>query len=104
MQTNRIGLLLAAFTLCSTLVAATGDQPPFGLAGSPRKDSFKKLFNVAPAGRSSQPESRTKPKVVCGMTVIPVDPSIDPRIRVDVAKAETKFTIRAVQPPICRQD
>lgn len=104
MQANRIGLLLAAFTLCSTLVAATADQHPFGVAGSPRKDPFKKLFNVGPIRPSSQPESRTKPKVICGMTIIPVDPNVDPRIRLDVPKTETKFTIRAVQPPICKPD
>jgi hypothetical protein len=42
-----------------------------------------------------------QPTVVCGMTVIPADPSIDPGIRFTPPKDTTTFTIRAVQPELC---
>ena len=46
-----------------------------------------------------------KPRVVCGMTLIPGDPTIDPGIVVkpDPRQAgnPTKYTIRPVQPTIC---
>jgi len=47
-----------------------------------------------------------KPRVVCGMTLVPGDPKIDPGIalkrRPEGPGSETKYTIRTVQPSICR--
>jgi hypothetical protein len=47
-----------------------------------------------------------KPRVVCGMTLIPANPSVDPKIgqRHDAKKPKnaTTYTIRPVQPSICR--
>ena len=45
-----------------------------------------------------------KPRVVCGMTLIPADPATDPKIAKpgpETKRDGTKFTIRAVQPSIC---
>jgi hypothetical protein len=36
------------------------------------------------------------------MIVIPVDPGIDPGIAAPPAPATTRFTIRAIEPPVCR--
>jgi hypothetical protein len=40
------------------------------------------------------------PRVVCGMTILPVDPSTDPRM-VKAPPADTRFVIRAIKPPLC---
>jgi hypothetical protein len=75
------------------------------------------LFPVPPKGQplpvppAEQPltpnraVTAPKPRVVCGMTLIPTDPKVDPKIasKPDAEKKGdgTKFTIRAVQPTIC---
>ena len=45
----------------------------------------------------------TTPAVVCGLTLIPGDPNVDPAIRHDVPKDGPKFTIGSVDPKLCRQ-
>lgn len=40
------------------------------------------------------------PNVVCGMVIVPADPSLDPAIRRQ-SPTDTHFHIRAVQPDIC---
>ena len=41
-------------------------------------------------------------RVVCGMTMIPADPSIDRRMRVVRPRTpDVRHTIRELQPPIC---
>ena len=43
-----------------------------------------------------------KPKVVCGMTLIPADAAIDPKMLIAPKNNDPlKYTIRAVDPPIC---
>ena len=46
---------------------------------------------------------RQPPRIVCGMTVIPVDPSFDANIRRPVPPPGTTFTIKTVKPPVCGQ-
>jgi len=44
-----------------------------------------------------------KPTVVCGMTLIPADPNVDPGIRHEVPENGPKFPIGSVDPKICRR-
>ena len=121
-QVSRTLLLLpvlwaSSMPLCGTgvITAATDRQagavPPHltrqGFLAPPvRKDPFERLF-APPKRQASLPaspqqrEPEPRPKVVCGMVLIPADPSIDPRIRFEAPKRDTRFTIRAVQPPVC---
>ena len=41
-----------------------------------------------------------KPKVVCGMTVIPAQPAVDPK-SITKAPEDRKYTMRSVRPQIC---
>ena len=44
-----------------------------------------------------------KPRMVCGMMVIPADPTIDAAMRHPVPKPDgVKFTLRMVEPPACQ--
>jgi hypothetical protein len=66
-----------------------------------RKNPYSKLFKpvllpVAPAPSAAGPE------IKCGMTIIPVDPSIDPRMVMPPLPSTTKYAIRAIDPPLCR--
>ena len=45
-----------------------------------------------------------QPQVVCGMTVIPIDPGVDPKIVVPRPPSDTTFTMRLIPPPICRPE
>jgi hypothetical protein len=58
-----------------------------------------------PANRTSgrQGPSRAPAKVVCGMTLVPVDASLDPKIEHPVPAAGTKFTLKISKPPHCGQ-
>jgi len=71
-----------------------------------KKNPYSKLFTPArqpsiqaapalPAGVAGKPE------IKCGMMMIPADPTIDPLIAVRPPDG-TRFTIRAIEPPICR--
>ena len=43
-----------------------------------------------------------RPKVRCGMTVIPADPKVDPKAIKPVPDQTTQHTIRKVPPAACR--
>lgn len=82
------------------------DAPPVFPAPPVRNDPFDLLFEPTgphhPLPSSlEQPESGQRPKVVCGILVIPADPSVDPRIQVEPPTRDTQFTIRAIQPSLC---
>lgn len=43
-----------------------------------------------------------KPTVVCGLTLIPGDPDIDPAIKREAPDESPKFSIGSVDPKVCR--
>ena len=50
----------------------------------------------------SEPLSQ-KPRVVCGMTIVPADPKLDAAIMHPVPNSDaSKFTLQIVTPPTCR--
>lgn len=76
-----------------------------------RANPYGKLFEPNIPRSSGDPRSPVSsppateagsPKVVCGMTLIPADPAIDPGIAVELPNTSMRFTIRAVEPPTCR--
>jgi hypothetical protein len=40
--------------------------------------------------------------VVCGMTLVPVDPGVDPKIQAKLPAAAPRPTIRTIAPTVCR--
>lgn len=48
----------------------------------------------------------SKPTVVCGMVLVPADPTFDASMRRDTPKTadKTTFTIKAIQPTVCTRD
>ena len=47
------------------------------------------------------PARPAKPSVVCGMTLIPADPAIDPAMK--HPKPAGTFTMRTIEPQICKR-
>jgi hypothetical protein len=72
-------------------------QPPVKAASPPRLLFPTPTFN-------QRPSLRIVPKstVVCGLTLIPADPSVDSAIRHDVPEDGPRFSIRSVEPKLCR--
>jgi hypothetical protein len=69
-----------------------------------QKDPYKDLFSprveirVKPVTRVHE----LNPRVICGMVVVDVDPSVDPGIRAPKrAEQDLTYTMRVEQPPIC---
>jgi hypothetical protein len=94
--------------------SAAAQQPPSGL---PKENPTGSLFWPATKTPSAprplfpsptptqRPELRLAPKptVVCGLTLMPADPNIDPGIRHDVPEDGPRFLIRSVDPRLCRR-
>jgi hypothetical protein len=51
--------------------------------------------------RQAQPTAR-EPFVVCGMTIIPIDPAVDPKMISEVPD-HVDYKIRRIPPPTCRR-
>ena len=122
-----MGLLLCGGSASTTVSAQ--DQPPPATATTPGIGQFGSLFTSPPprnlvGGRltrspptdlktsllfksprldQSEPRRADKPRVVCGMTLLPADPAIDTGIRRSVPTDGEQFTMRKVVPEVCRQ-
>ena len=104
--------------LTGVLLVLSGVQPLFASGSSSQQAAqqlaparpapYKKLFQLQPLEEVARAQRREKaarpaaPRVVCGMTLIPVDPAIDPKMLVEPKNGDTRYTIRAIEPPICK--
>ena len=61
---------------------------------------YTKLFQL-PKGLVDPRPAERKPKVVCGMTIIPADPKIDPKMVVQRPFDGVDYKIRTIDPPVC---
>lgn len=102
-------LVLVALSLAAS-PPVPADQPlpgpqtttGFGTLRPAQPDPFRKLFEVQPDLKAAPPPAAAaKPKIVCGMTIIPADPTIDPKMRLAPKSDGVNYTIRAIDPPIC---
>ena len=74
----------------------------FGALRPSASDPYQKLFEPHKGIQRSIDAPVSKPKVVCGMTIIPADPTIDPQMEVSPKQDRNlKYTIRSIDPPIC---
>ncbi len=115
MPTRPIHVALG-FALLSTLAdaasASAAQFQPFVRSGeqtaSPgRRDPYRQLFQPedkkTPPSAPSPSVDRPQPRVVCGMTIVPADPTIDPKIAVKPRPDDTtRYAIRGITPPICK--
>jgi hypothetical protein len=67
-------------------------------------DPYRQLFQSQQALKQAldgQTGTR-QPKIVCGMLVVPADPSIDPKMRITPPQdPNVEYKIRAIEPPMC---
>lgn len=80
----------------------------FQITPAPAKDPFKHIFVVPPAqDRGVWPGDRptiSQPRVVCGMTLVPANPEVDPKMPIArEADPNREYKIRTIPPRICRE-
>ena len=71
------------------------------------KDPYKQLFDAQQALKAAVAQSQAKmaplkPKIVCGMMIVPADPTIDPKMRITPPQnPNLEYKIRVVEPSNC---
>lgn len=106
----RYAMLLVVTFMAAPVWAGQASANPkrnalFGaLRNSEPASPYDKLFQAPQAPKPVTPDKTEspKPKVVCGMLLIPADPSIDPKMSVRPPKvAGVEHAMRAITPPVC---
>ena len=97
----RYAVVFALVLVVAPPVAAQAFRPPANFFAQP-KQPFKPYRVDWGAPPAAALKSAPKPKVTCGMTVVPADPTIDPKMRVAPPDTGVTFTLRVVPPTICR--
>ena len=114
MQITASIAFVAVVQISSGSIAA--QQPPTGvlpkanplgnlLAPSSKPPSPRFLFPTPNPSIKQPSDARLAPNptVVCGLTVIPGDPNVDPGIRHEVPADGPRYLIRSVDPALCRR-
>jgi hypothetical protein len=113
MRASRALLLVVILIAVSTLASAQGNEQPAPQSPSPNSVGLTTLQPRKPVTpppfvfRIATPTVRPNvnantPTIVCGMTLLPADPTFDAAIRKNVPQApNTRLPITAVQPSIC---
>jgi len=103
-------VVLLMLTAAQTAVAGqslTAPRPTTRLGAlrhAQRPDPYRKLFptqSVTNVVESAVPKADTKPSVVCGMTIIPADPSLDPKMLFPRKADGVDYKLRVITPPTC---
>jgi len=104
MRTTGIVAFVAAVLVGSSSLAAQQSTNLFAPKSRPPSASRFLFPTPTPTlNQRSLGRAVSKPAVVCGLTLIPGDPNVDPAIRHDVPEDAPKFAIRSVDPKVCRR-
>ncbi len=106
MGATRLALAVGAMLLAGSQFAIAGEFKQASQS-TVRNNPYSKLFQPSdtktPSADAAAAADKGKPRVVCGMTLIPVDPIVDPKmLRVVPQPSDTRYTIRAITPPVCK--
>jgi hypothetical protein len=92
---------IALILLCGVLPALAQQKPARKRQPTPYSGLFQ-VQDLSAAAKQQEAPAPPQPRVVCGMSVIPTDPSIDPKIFIERKPDDTRYTIRSIPPPICK--
>jgi len=81
--------------------AGAADWKPAITLAAP-KPAFKPYVVDWGARPSVDPKAAAKPTVVCGMTLVPADPTFDPQMKVAVPDRGVAYPMRSVPPTLCK--
>jgi len=96
---------ILSVTMARPAVAATAGQaadwkPSISLSAP--KPAFKPYMVDWGARPSAEQAVTPKPTVVCGMTLVPGDPKVDPRMTVTVPDRSVAHVMLGVPPTVCK--
>jgi hypothetical protein len=93
--------LAIALPAAAAAVEQSADWKP-SISLSAPKPAFKPYIVDWGAPPSAEQKSTAGPTVVCGMTLIPADPKVDPKMKVPVPDRGVAYTMRVVPPTVCK--
>jgi hypothetical protein len=76
---------------------------PWNLFGVPRKTSKTTTPTLVSVPSLQPPPPTTRPAVVCGLTLIPADSSLDAAIRRPLPTNDALFAMRSIVPTECQR-
>lgn len=88
-----------ALGIAASAAAQEFKPPPLFAPRVPGTKPPQVDWNWRPPAEPSQP---AKPQVICGMTVIPADPKIDPKMALKPKDTGTKYTLKVIEPTVCK--
>jgi hypothetical protein len=112
MRIGLVALVLSVLALVAAVPAGaqTLRLSPASLFEAPQSGQLEGLARAALRRAqqkqllTSKSEPSQKPRVVCGMMVIPADPNIDAAIRHPIPEGDaSKFTLKIVTPLACQR-
>jgi hypothetical protein len=80
--------------------AAAAWKPSISLAAP--KPAFKPYLVDWSARPSGEQTAAQKPTVVCGMTMVPGDPKVDPKMQVSLPDRSVSYPMPVVPPTVCK--
>jgi len=96
-----VAFVAGALTLAlAPAVAAQEFKPPADLFG--QKKPAPRAPSIDWSWRPSADAKAPATSVVCGMTLVPADPRVDPKMKVATPGRGTAFTMRMVPPTVCK--
>jgi hypothetical protein len=107
-----LGVVRMVFVIALVFVIATAAYAQLNFEHPPKKDPYGTLFGKRSAVQTTRPSEEVigrgtpqPPVVVCGMRILPADPSIDPKIRVGPqARVIVDHKLRKLSPRICKPE
>jgi hypothetical protein len=106
---SRLAFALVAVVIAQPAFAQTSVAPPaasrLGALRPAQSNPYGKLFEarqLAPLRALASKTESPKRTVVCGLTIVEGDPQIDPKIAVTKTNEAVDYTIKKIDPPICK--
>ena len=86
------------------LVAPPSKRPFSNIFIAPRLDPRGRQRSSQPRIAEAEPLPGARPRVVCGMTLLPTAPDLDTKMAVQrPQRPDVEYKLRAMTPPVCRE-
>ena len=92
---------VSAQTPLPAQAAAADDWKP-SISWAAPKPAFTPYLVDWGARPSAEQTAAQKPTVVCGMTMVPGDPKVDPKMKVTLPDRGVSYSMRVVPPTVCK--
>ncbi len=93
-----LGMVMFSSNALASAPVAQGWRPN---KSNPYKGLFQPAPLVKPDERAQLAQPSTAKPTVCCMTMIPADPSLDPKFTKTPPDRTTKYTMRLIDPTVC---